>query len=527
MAKDIFISYKNDDAGNNFANMLKKDLTALGYSVYFNPDEERSHSFPDKLKQAVKDCCDFILIVSEGCLAQLMKHDKIDWVREEVLTAHQENKNIIPILLGKAEMPKDKSDMPDDLQFLPDIDSVAMSDSYETSPFMSLIKAIHSSPDREDIYKNVYNNNETYDIDNDFRVVFGEAQKGDVSAMFELAIMYYYGFTNGNKSSYRDYEKAFDWLHKIASFENEYTAYANSLIARMYYGGFVPKEKQSYEKALEYHEKAAAGKCGYSSQQVAFMRKVGSGCEVDYEKTIEEAKKALENGDNTVKRHLAELYVSLGKYKEALEIYSLMENMPANDAYQVGMIYKKGVACDPPKPDYFRAAYYFQYAIDTNSCSSDVHYALGVLYFNPTGGFPKDFKIAQKHFQKASDMGNAAAQYTLGYMYENGHVKKDFAKAVELYSNAVDKGYYLAALQLATLYQQPEVQNYHKAFKYAQIAADNGVMEGEFVLANLLFFGRGCECDIEKAYSYYKLSFGHGLHQAKIMIDKIDKMKSQ
>lgn len=522
MSKDIFISYKNDGAGNNFANMLKKDLDELGYSVYFNPDEERSHSFPDRLRQAVRNCNDFILIVSEGCLEQLIKHDKIDWVREELLTAYSENKNIIPILLGKVEMPKDKSDMPKDLQFLPDIDSVSMSDSYQTSPFKSLIKAIKSNPDKEDVYKSVYNSNPDYNIDNEFQDVFAKAQNGDVNAMYELAIMYYYGLSDGKSSSYRDYEKAFFWLHKISNSENEYTAYANSLIARMYYGGFVPKEKQSYEKALEYHERAA-GKCGYSSQQVAFMRKVGSGCDVDYIKTIEESKKALKNGDNTVKRHLAEIYVSLGKYKEAIEIYLLMENMPANDAYQVGMIYKKGVVCDPPKPDYFRAAYYFQYAIDTENCSSDVHYALGVLYFNPTGGFPKDFKIAQKHFQTASDMGHAGAQYTLGYMYENGHVKKDFQKAIDLYSKAVDKGNYLAALQLATLYQQPEVSNYHKAFKYAQIAADNGVMEGEFVLANLLFLGRGCQPDIKKAYAYYQSAFTHGLYQSKIMMKKIEK----
>lgn len=45
--KDIFISYRNDGSGNQFANRLCSDLENLGYSVYFNSNEERSLSFPE------------------------------------------------------------------------------------------------------------------------------------------------------------------------------------------------------------------------------------------------------------------------------------------------------------------------------------------------------------------------------------------------------------------------------------------------------------------------------------------------
>ena len=60
--KDIFISYKNDGSGNQFAARLCQDLEKMGYSVYFNSHEERTHSFPERLKTTVKDCRDFILI---------------------------------------------------------------------------------------------------------------------------------------------------------------------------------------------------------------------------------------------------------------------------------------------------------------------------------------------------------------------------------------------------------------------------------------------------------------------------------
>ena len=69
--KDIFISYRNDDSGNHFASRLCRDLDEMWYSVYFNPNEDRGHSFPDRLKTAVSQCKDFVLIVSKGCLAGL------------------------------------------------------------------------------------------------------------------------------------------------------------------------------------------------------------------------------------------------------------------------------------------------------------------------------------------------------------------------------------------------------------------------------------------------------------------------
>ena len=64
--------------------------------------------------------------------------------------------------------------------------------------------------------------------------------------------------------------------------------------------------------------------------------------------------------------------------------------------------------------------------------------------------------------------------------------------------------------------------NYHKAFQYAEIAANSGIMEGEFVYANLLFWGRGCEADVNKAYEMYEKAYKHGMYQAKFMMEKIE-----
>lgn len=53
---DIFISYRNDGEGNNFAARLFETLSSKNYSVYFNSNEQHSGSFPDRLKEAIEKC---------------------------------------------------------------------------------------------------------------------------------------------------------------------------------------------------------------------------------------------------------------------------------------------------------------------------------------------------------------------------------------------------------------------------------------------------------------------------------------
>ena len=76
MKKDIFISYRNDGVGSNFAARITSDLRNSGYSVYFNPDEARSDDFPERLKQAIESCKDFICIVTETYISQLKQNEK-------------------------------------------------------------------------------------------------------------------------------------------------------------------------------------------------------------------------------------------------------------------------------------------------------------------------------------------------------------------------------------------------------------------------------------------------------------------
>ena len=114
--RDVFISYKNDGEGRNFAARLSDELKELGFEVYYNPDEQHAGNFPGRLKKAVEDSTDFLLVLTQPCLDQLIRHEKVDWVRKELLIAEKNKKNIIPLLMPGVTMPKDKESMPKDLQ---------------------------------------------------------------------------------------------------------------------------------------------------------------------------------------------------------------------------------------------------------------------------------------------------------------------------------------------------------------------------------------------------------------------------
>lgn len=520
MSKDIFISYKNDGEGNNFAARLCADLEKLGYDVYYNPNEQHAGSFPDRLKNAVKSCKDFLLVLTRPCLEQLMRHDKIDWVREELILAYENGKNIIPLLMSGVTMPKDKEEMPEDLQFLPDKDSINMVEPYDKSPLSLLFEWMSTKPIKKDLYKDAYNTNSKRQLAEDFEKAMASSEQNDFKAMYELATFYFYGLLGSEEGCERSYVDAYKILEKLINKDSIYSESAESMVAEMYYHGVMPRQAQSYAIALEHHEKAKSVS-GFSAREAAYLKSRGCGCEFDYDSIVEYYSNAIEQGDNVAIVGLAKFYLSYGKYKEAADLYRKASGIWPEAEFQLGMLYRNGVLENPPKPDFFKAAFYFQHAISSGRCSAEVYHELGRLYFTPVGDFPKDFKEAEKNFLIAADMGNKEAQYKLGLMYEYGYTKKDISKAIHYHKLAADRGVSFSAYHLALLYQEPECKNFQEAFRYAEIAAKKGVMEGEFIFGVFLYYGRGCVADENRAYKYLKRAKEHGIYAAKIFLEKI------
>ena len=520
MKKDIFISYKNDGEGRNFAARLCSDLSNLGYSVYYNPNEQHAGSFPERLREAVKSCNDFLLIVTQPCLNQLMANEPVDWVREEILAALEYKKNIIPLLMPGVSMPKNKKDMPEALNFLPDKDSISMSESYNRSPMDFLLSWLLSKGEEKDAKKDIYNSNLDKNIDIDFKTSLEKANNGDYKSVYEHANLYYYGLVGNSVGCQRNYHEAYNLYKMLSKCDNDYSDVSSSMIAEMYYNGVVPRESQSYKKALDYH-KRAKNRSGFSSREYAYLKSRGCGCDFNYEEIEQSYLEAIEQGDNMAILGLAKIYTDYGQFNKAADLYKRTSHILPDAEFRLGLLYRSGVLENPPKPDFFRAAFYFQHAIESGRCSSDVYYELGRLYYLPTGDFPKDFHAAEKYFLLAAEKGNKEAYYKLGLIYEYGQTERNINKAIKYHSLAVENGSSFAAYHLAMLYSEPEVKNYQKAFKYAEIAAQKGVMEGEYLYGMYLYYGRGCDSNEDLAYNYFTKAFEHGMFPAKLMIDKI------
>ena len=363
---------------------------------------------------------------------------------------------------------------------------------------------------KNDSREKVFNPEQSLDV------LLGRATNGDEFAMICVGIYYFYGISGG-----KDTRKSAEWFKKVSRLNGEYAPTANRFIASLYYSGSMPREAQSYEKSYEYHLKAAEGDF-HSAGQVGFMQSIGSGCSYDYKKTEEYFIQILDQLDNPRKDTLCRFYLSHGEFKKAADIYVKIAGSYPVAAYQLGLLYKHGVLSDPFMPDYSKAAFYLQMAVDNGYLSAA--YELGTLYFNPVGDFKKDFHKAHKYYSIAAEHGSAEAQYMLGYMFYYGHIEKDILKSLEYHKMAAIQGHILSAAHLAILYQIPEIKNYEKAFYYAKYAAECGDAPSEFVLGTLFLSGRGCNPDADKAYLCFKHAAKKGASEAKLFLKLMDEM---
>ena len=513
VSKDIFISYKNDGIGNHFAARLADHLTEHGYSSYYNPYEMGEESFTEKLKNAIFVCKDFICIVTQSYLDSLITNDKICWIREELLWARIYSRHIVPIFVNGASMPSDKTVLPEELQFFAGVDGIVFTDQYLSAPFDLLVKALKSDNNGNDAYRDLKCSNSALKPEENFRRLVNLASQGDTEAMYKVGMMYFHGvFTD------RNFKEAAKWLKKVSASDSPYTIYADTVIARMYYAGVMPREEQSYEKSFQYHKKAIQDP--YSAAQVAFMLKEGSGCDYDYDLVEKSYLSIIDSSDSVCLQEFADFYERQGEFKKAANVLERIAYITPDASYKLGMMYKNGVLNEEHIPDFRNALTYFKMSSELGNVNAT--YECGRLYFNPTGPFKKDFNKAQEFFIEAANKGHMTAQYILGYMYEYGHVERNIQEAIRYNKMAAEQGHVLAAMHLGELYQIPKYHNYQLAFKYSKFAADHGCALACFTLGVLYLQGRGCDYDESKAFTYMKKAADSGIHEAVAMIEEAE-----
>lgn len=136
---DVFISYRRNDRARVADNIARVARTEFGAtSVFFDTlSIHPGDPFPDTIRQDIKSS-DIVLVVIGPNWLEIAKtennsrlFDEGDWVAEELRYARSLNKEIIPILIDREEMPAPE-DVPEDLHFILKADAVFLpAEKYE------------------------------------------------------------------------------------------------------------------------------------------------------------------------------------------------------------------------------------------------------------------------------------------------------------------------------------------------------------------------------------------------------------
>ncbi|WP_202816285.1 tetratricopeptide repeat protein [Immundisolibacter cernigliae] len=95
---------------------------------------------------------------------------------------------------------------------------------------------------------------------------------------------------------------------------------------------------------------------------------------------------------------------------------------------------------------------------------------------------PQDYVQAVKWYRLAAEQGRAAAQRTLGFMYDKGQgVPQDYVQAVKWYRLAAEQGDAAAQNNLGTMYDYGRgvPQDYVQAHKWYSLAASQALTKSE------------------------------------------------
>lgn len=384
-------------------------------------------------------------------------------------------------------------------------------------------------------------------------------QKGEVQAMYHLAVLYYFG-EDGVKP---DYEKAYNLL-KRAIDEGKYCQ-AYELLGVMYSQGAYVKKDMG--KAIELMEMAV--KCGSSTAKMnlaSFYYNKEYGI-LDYARALPIFKEMAENGNKSAMVIMGLMYnngegvpkdvksaydwfykaMAAGE-NSVLELIEILAETEPYMMYKLGYMYYMG---DLLEKDYSKAEEWLKKAVDNSNI--EACYYLGNIYFFGQG-IPVDYKKAFSLFKKAAEnevkeayaflgimyllgegveknenealnwikkgaeFGNEAAIYHLGRIYAEGIlVKKDIAHAIELWKEASEKGISDAKSALGITYAQ-EYNDFDEAKKWldAAISQDNNET-ARFKYGQMYLNGLGVKKDVDKALSFLEPLAFKGNMKAQIL----------
>lgn len=137
---DAFISYRRK-SGFAVAKMIRDQLKAKEVFAFVDLEELKSGTFDDKILLAIENSPSFILVLNPGDLDHCAEDG--DWLAKEIDAAVTSGRNIIPVLCGGFEWPKQwNENIPDNIKTISKFNSVTMSQEYLDATIRKIISYI-------------------------------------------------------------------------------------------------------------------------------------------------------------------------------------------------------------------------------------------------------------------------------------------------------------------------------------------------------------------------------------------------
>ena len=125
----------------------------------------------------------------------------------------------------------------------------------------------------------------------------------------------------------------------------------------------------------------------------------------------------------------------------------------------------------------------------------------------------KEYAHAHSVLKPLAHAGNAAAQFSLGFIYRQGQgVAQSDTEAVKWYQLAADQGHADAQKQLGFMHDAGKgvPQDDAKAVEWYRLAAEQGHVKAQNNIGNMYYYGAGVLQDNVRAYMWYNIAAANG-----------------
>ncbi len=151
-------------------------------------------------------------------------------------------------------------------------------------------------------------------------------------------------------------------------------------------------------------------------------------------------------------------------------------------------------------------------------------------YVTDQGAQQRD-SVNSERFSRATERGDADAQFYIGSLYFEGHgvaedpedyvIPQNYELAVTWFQMAAEKGYAPAQHNLGVMYYfgQGVSQDYARAASWCRIAADQGHVDAQYTLGVMYYSGQGVPQDYTESAIWCRKASDRGHSGAKTILD--------